>query len=135
VGKRFLSSKRAKQSSKCKGILSQRVKKYQPSGLGSCWDTSVKNFYFKVNMSCLLFLMSTAHFRLMPCKTNIVQTKTADHKVMAQEDPIMLPFQASAITRTKGSVQLWTNRNILQQQIWYNNLKANKYFCFSVSYL
>lgn len=54
---------------------------------------------------------------------------------MAQEDPIMLSFQASAIIRTKGSVQLWTNRNILQQQIWYNHLKANKYFCFSDSYL
>lgn len=79
--------------------------------------------------------MSTAHFRLMPCKTSIVQTKTAEHKIMAQEEPIKLSFQAPATTRTKGSVQLRTNRNILQQQIWYNHLKANKYFCFSDSYL
>lgn len=79
--------------------------------------------------------MSVVHFRLMPYKMNIVQTKTAQHKLMVQEDPTVLFFQASAITRTKGSVQLWTNRNILWQQIWYNHLKANKYFCFSDSYL
>lgn len=59
----------------------------------------MKNFYFKVNLSCLPFLMSTAQFRLVPCKTNNVQTKTAEHKLMAQENPIMISFQASAITR------------------------------------
>lgn len=109
--------------------------KPQPSGHGSCWDTSMKNLYFKVNLSCLPFLMSTAHFRLVPCKTNSVQIKTAEHKLMAQENSIMISFQASAITRTKSSLQLWTNRNILQQQIWYNHSKANKYFHFSDSYL
>lgn len=79
--------------------------------------------------------MSTAHFRLVPCKTNSAQKKTEEHKLTAQENPIMVSFQASAVTRAKGSVQLWPNKNILQQQIWYNHSKANKYFHFSDSYL
>lgn len=67
--------------------------------------------------------MNTADFRLMPRMINIVQR--AARKLMAQEDPVMSPFQDSAITRTIGS----------EQQICYKHLKASKYLCFSDSYL
>lgn len=43
--------------------------KPQPSGHGSPWDTPMKNLYFKVSLFCLPFLVSTAHFRLVPHKT------------------------------------------------------------------
>lgn len=69
--------------------VKKKKEKKNPSGYGSCWDISMQNFYFKVSMSRLPFLMSSAHFSLMPCKMNIVNTRRQEQELMAREDLIM----------------------------------------------
>lgn len=73
--------------------------------------------FILVSMSCLLFLMSSAHFRLMPWTNN---RKNTERRAQAHGlgRPYYVTLLSFCITRSKGSKQLWTNRNILQQQIW-----------------